>query len=235
MANMRALVKRSATLWELPATFKEGMRVPGRIYATADLIRAMDDGVLDQLANVATLPGILKFAYCMPDGHWGYGFPIGGVAAMDPRRGVISPGGIGFDINCGMRLATTNLVYEEVKPHLPKLVDQLFARVPCGVGCKGFIKVSRDEFRDVIENGARWCVDKGYGRKEDPRFTEDNGCAAGADAGAVSPRAIERGFDQIGTLGSGNHYLEIQVVRPEHRFDPKTAEVSGWTAPTRSW
>ncbi len=155
MADMRALIKRSEALWELPTTFRDGMRVPGRIYATEQLIRAMDDGVLEQLANVAMLPGILKYACCMPDGHWGYGFPIGGVAAMDPRRGVISPGGIGFDINCGMRLAATNLVYGEVKPHLARLVDQLFARVPCGAGGKGCVKVSQDEFRTVIEQGAR--------------------------------------------------------------------------------
>ncbi len=231
MANMRVLIKRTDALWELPVTYRDGMRVPGRLYATEDLIRSMDDGVLDQLANVAMLPGILKYAYCMPDGHWGYGFPIGGVAAMDPRSGVISPGGIGFDINCGMRLATTNLVYDEVKPHLTALVDQLFARVPCGVGGKGLVKVSPDEFREVIEQGARWCVRQGYGRKEDLAFTEDNGCASGADAAAVSPKAIERGYEQIGTLGSGNHYLEIQVVRPEQRFDPETAAVFGLDRP----
>jgi tRNA-splicing ligase RtcB len=231
MADMQALVKRSDALWELPTTFRDGMRVPGRIYATAALIRSMDDGVLEQLANVAMLPGVLKYAFCMPDGHWGYGFPIGGVAAMDPRRGVISPGGIGFDINCGMRLATTNLVYAEVKPYLSRLVDQLFARVPCGAGGKGFVKVSQDEFRTVIEQGARWCVNKGYGRDEDLALTEDNGCARGAEAAAVSPKAIERGFEQIGTLGGGNHYLEIQVVRPEHRFDLDAAEVFGLDRP----
>ena len=231
MANLRALIKRSDALWELPVTYREGMRVPGRIYATEDLIRSMDEGVLEQLANVAMLPGVLKYACCMPDGHWGYGFPIGGVAAMDPRSGVISPGGIGFDINCGMRLATTNLVYDEIKPHVSRLVDQLFTRVPCGVGCKGFIHVSRDEFREVIEKGARWCLAKGYGRHDDLNLTEDHGCAAGADAAAVSAKAIERGFDQIGTLGSGNHYLEIQVVRPEHRYDPETAAVFGLDRP----
>jgi tRNA-splicing ligase RtcB len=231
MADMRTLTRRTDAIWELPTTYRDGMRVPGRIFATAQLVRAMDEGVLEQLANVAMLPGILKYACCMPDGHWGYGFPIGGVAAMDPRRGVISPGGIGFDINCGMRLATTNLVYAEVKPHLTRLVDQLFTRVPCGAGGKGFVKVSPDEFRTVIEQGARWCVNKGYGWNEDLTFTEDNGCAAGADATAVSPKAIERGYEQIGTLGSGNHYLEIQVVRPEHRFDLDTAEVFGLDRP----
>ncbi len=231
MADLQSLIRLSTALWELPVTYREGMRVPGRIYATEALVRGMDDGVLEQLANVAMLPGIIKYAYCMPDGHWGYGFPIGGVAAMDPRDGVISPGGIGFDINCGMRLATTNLDYEEVKPQLPRLVDQLFARVPSGVGCKGFIDVTKDEFAHVVEQGARWCVARGYGWKEDLARTEDNGCVSGADASAVSPKAIERGFNQIGTLGSGNHYLEIQVVRPEHRFDPETAAVFGLDRP----
>ena len=128
------LKKVSDTVWELPRSYKAGMIVPARIFATQKLIDAMDDGVFDQISNVACLPGILKYAFCMPDGHWGYGFPIGGVAAMDPRTGVISPGGIGFDINCGMRLVLTNLTYAEVTPRLHDLVDRLFSRVPCGVG-----------------------------------------------------------------------------------------------------
>ncbi len=153
----------SETVWELPTSYKEGMRVPARIVATEKLIREMDAGVFDQVTNVATLPGILKYAYCMPDGHWGYGFPIGGVAAMDVRSGVISPGGIGFDVNCGMRLVLTNLTYEEVEPRLRELVDKLFARVPAGVGCTGFVKITQDEFRRAVEQGARWCLRHGYG------------------------------------------------------------------------
>lgn len=227
MTAIESLKKVADTIWELPKTFKRGMIVPGRIYATEALIRKLDEGVLPQLANVACLPGIVGYAFCMPDGHWGYGFPIGGVAAMDPEKGVISPGGIGFDINCGMRLASTNLTYEEVKPRLQELVDRLFARVPSGVGCKGFISLSKSEFRTVVEQGAKWCIKKGYGWKDDLEFSEDGGCAHGADVSKVSDKAIERGYDQIGTLGSGNHYLEIQVVKPDQIFDEKVAEKFG--------
>ncbi len=226
-----AAQKISDTIWEIPTSYKEGMRVPARIYATEKLMGEMDEGVIDQVTNVATLPGILKYAYCMPDGHWGYGFPIGGVAAMDAEEGVISPGGIGFDICCGMRLVTTNLTHDEVKPHLKKLVDRLFERVPAGVGSTGFLKLSHNAFRTVVEEGARWCVKKGYGWEEDLERTEEGGCIAGADASRVSRKAVERGFKQIGTLGSGNHYLEIQVAKPEFVYDKKTAEAFGITVP----
>jgi tRNA-splicing ligase RtcB (3'-phosphate/5'-hydroxy nucleic acid ligase) len=223
-----ALRAISNTVWELPVTYKKGMRVPARIYGTEKLVREMDDAVFDQVTNVAMLPGISQYALCMPDGHFGYGFPIGGVAAMDILDGgVISPGGIGFDINCGMRLVRTNLTYKDVKPRLRQLIDRLFARVPAGVGSSGFLKLSRPEFRDVVEWGARWCVEKGYGWKEDLELTEDEGCAKGADSGKVSDKAIERGFNQIGTLGSGNHYLEIQVVREENIADPRLADAFG--------
>lgn len=221
------------TIWEIPTSYKEGMRVPARIYATQKLIEDIDNGVLDQVTNVATLPGILRYAYCMPDGHWGYGFPIGGVAAMDAKTGVISPGGIGFDINCGMRLVLTNLTYDEVKPHLRDLVDKLFKRVPAGVGSTGFVKLTNDEFRVVIEQGSRWCVNNGYGWPEDLERTEEGGCIAGSDASKVSDRAVQRGHDQIGTLGSGNHYLEIQVVKPEYVFDQKLAQAFGITIPNQ--
>jgi len=227
-------IKRiSGTVWEIPVSYKEGMRVPARIYATEKLIREMDAGVFDQVTNVATLPGILKYAYCMPDGHWGYGFPIGGVAAMDVRSGVISPGGIGFDINCGMRLVLTNLTYEEVAPRLRELVDKLFARVPAGVGCRGSVKISQDEFRRAVEHGARWCVRQGYGWREDLERTEEGGCIAGADSTKISNKSVERGYQQIGTLGSGNHYLEIQVVKPENVFDADLARTFGITLPNQ--
>jgi tRNA-splicing ligase RtcB len=204
------------------------MRVPARIYGTEKLVRQMDDAVYDQVTNVATLPGIVKYALCMPDGHFGYGFPIGGVAAMDTEEGgVISPGGIGFDINCGMRLIKTHLTYDEVQPRLKELVDKLFAAVPAGVGSTGFLKLSRQEFRTVLEQGARWCVRNGYGWNEDLELTEDSGCTPGADAWKVSERAIDRGFNQIGTLGSGNHYLEIQVVREENICDKDLAQGFG--------
>ncbi len=233
MALPSEIIKISDTLWELPTSYKEGMRVPARIVATEKLIREMDAGVFDQVTNVATLPGILKYAYCMPDGHWGYGFPIGGVAAMDVRSGVISPGGIGFDVNCGMRLVLTNLTYEEVAPRLRELVDKLFARVPAGVGCRGFVKITQDEFRRAVEQGARWCVRQGYGWQEDLERTEEGGCVAGADSSKISSKSVERGYQQIGTLGSGNHYLEIQVVKPENIFDAELAKTFGITRPNQ--
>ncbi len=223
--------KVSDTVWEIPASYKEGMRVPARIYATEKLLREMDDGVFDQVTNVATLPGIRRYAYCMPDGHWGYGFPIGGVAVMDAEEGVISPGGIGFDVNCGMRLVRTNLTFEEVRPRLRELVDRLFERVPAGVGASGFVKLSKDEFRTVVEKGAAWCVDKGLGWPEDLDRTEERGCIEGADASRISDKAVDRGYKQIGTLGSGNHYLEIQVARPDGVFDPALSEAFGIAVP----
>ena len=230
MAKPAALARVSEAVWELPVSFKPGMRVPARIYGTEKLIGEMDDAVYDQVTNVATLPGIVKYALCMPDGHFGYGFPIGGVAAMDVEHGgVISPGGIGFDINCGMRLVRTNLTYDEVRPRLRELIDKLFAAVPAGVGSTGFLKLSRKEFRKVAEEGSRWCVERGYGWNEDLELTEDNGCTPGADASTVSERAVDRGFNQIGTLGSGNHYLEIQVVRETNIFDRDLAQAFGLT------
>ncbi|MFQ5929974.1 MAG: RtcB family protein [Acidobacteriota bacterium] len=229
---MDVIERISDTVWELPVSYKEGMRVPARIYGTEKLIREMDEAVYDQITNVATLPGITKYALCMPDGHWGYGFPIGGVAAMDVNEGgVISPGGIGFDINCGMRLLTSNLTYNEVKPHIRELVDLLYQQVPAGVGSTGFLKISKREFRAVVEQGARWCVRNGYGWKEDLELTEESGCIEGADTSKISDKAVDRGFKQIGTLGSGNHYLEIQVAHRENIFDEKLAEVFGITVP----
>ena len=227
------LRKVSETVWELPRSYKPGMIVPARIFGTEKLIRAMDDGVYDQISNVACLPGILRYAFCMPDGHWGYGFPIGGVAAMDPGTGVISPGGIGFDINCGMRLCLTSLTYDEIRPRLRELVDRLFERVPCGVGSTGFIRLSRSEFREVIAEGSRWALRNGYAWPEDLELTEEGGCFPGADPAKVSERAIDRGFDQIGTLGSGNHYCEIQVARPENIFDRELAKSMGFTIPNQ--
>ncbi|MBD1899947.1 RtcB family protein [Trichocoleus sp. DQ-A3] len=222
----------SDTVWEIPVSYKEGMRVPARIYGTEKIISELDEAVYDQVTNVATLPGITKYAMCMPDGHFGYGFPIGGVAAMDVEKGgVISPGGIGFDINCGMRLMVTNLTYHEVKPYIKKLVDRLYERVPAGVGSSGFVKLSRNDFRKVVEQGAQWCVNNGYGWEEDLEFIEENGCIKGADSAKISDKAIDRGFNQIGTLGSGNHYLEIQVARKQHIFDPELAKTMGITMP----
>jgi len=225
------LSRISDVLWELPASYKRGMRVPARFYATDPLIAAMDAAVFEQAANVATLPGIVGYSFCLPDGHSGYGFPIGGVAAFDPEEGVISPGGIGYDINCGMRLVATSLTWEEVRPRLRELVDRLFAAIPAGVGGRGIVHVSKDEFRTLAEQGMRWCLKRGYASREDLERTEEGGCLAGADAAAVSEKAVERGYQQLGTLGSGNHYLEIQVAHPENVFDKKSAAALGIRAP----
>ncbi len=227
MAIPKELYQLSDTVWELPPSYKDGMKVPARIYGSEKLIREMDEAVFEQVTNVATLPGITKYALCMPDGHFGYGFPIGGVAAIDSSGGVISPGGIGFDINCGMRLITTNLTYEDVRPHLKTLIDRLYERVPAGVGSTGFVKISRREFREVMEEGARWCFRKGYAWEEDLELTEESGYMDGADSSKVSEKAIDRGYNQLGTLGSGNHYLEIQVARKENIFDERLAKAFG--------
>jgi len=220
-------------LWEIPRSYKKGMRVPARIYANEKLIQDMEEGVFEQVTNVATLTGIIRYSFCMPDGHWGYGFPIGGAAAFDTERGVISPGGIGFDINCGMRLVKTDLTLDEIRPHLYRIIDTLFQRVPSGVGGTGHLKISRDEFRTLVEQGARWCVKHGYGTADDLEKTEDHGCVSGADAKKISDKAVERGYKQIGTLGSGNHYLEIQVASPENIFQPSVAEAFGITLPNQ--
>ncbi len=231
MAIFERLRKVSDTVWELPVSYKAGMQVPARIYGTEKIVKDMDTAVFEQITNVASLPGIVNHALCMPDGHSGYGFPIGGVAAMDTGTGVISPGGIGFDINCGMRLVLTNLTLDEVRPRLKRLVDRLYERVPAGVGSTGFLAVTRAEFRRITEEGARWCVDRGYGWEEDLELTEESGCIAGADPDLASARAVDRGFNQIGTLGSGNHYLEIQTVREGDIFDQELARFFGIKAP----
>src|SRR5437762_1039542 len=234
MAIVDHLQKVSDTVWELPVTYKHGMRVPARIIATEKLVREMDEAVYQQISNVATLPGISRYALCMPDGHSGYGFPIGGVAAMDIREGgVIAPGGIVFDISCGMRLVIANLTLEDVQPCRKEIVDLLFQRVPAGVGSHGFLKLSRQEFCDVVEQGARWCVEHGYGWDDDLSLTEENGCISGADAGKISERAIDRGYNQVGTLGSGNHYLEVQIARAEDVRDKELAAKFGITIPNQ--
>ncbi len=214
-------------VWEIPKSYKKGMNVPARIIASKKLLDSMDQGVFEQVTNVACMPGIQKYAFCMPDGHWGYGYPIGGVAAFDTKEGIISPGGIGFDINCGMRLMTTNLTYKEVKPHLHKLVDHLFKIVPAGVGCKGFLDVNNNQFNDIATDGVKWCVDNGYGWKDDLTNAEGYGKIAQADISKVSQRARSRGINQLGTLGSGNHYLEIQHVKKENIFDQELAKKFG--------
>jgi tRNA-splicing ligase RtcB len=221
----------SDCIWEIPPSEKPGMRVPAIIYASETLLSQMDKGVFEQVTNVACLPGIVRASLCMPDGHWGYGFPIGGVAAFRADRGIISPGGIGFDINCGMRLIRTNLTEHEVRPRLKELVTALFAAVPSGVGAKGFVHLSTDEFSRVMVEGSGWCVKHGYGWPEDLDHTEGRGALLGADPHQVSHRALLRGMDQLGTLGSGNHYLEIQVAHPDSIHDPSVAKLFGIDGP----
>ena len=212
--------------WEV---VKEGgMRVPGLVYASGDLIKAIEnDQSLVQVQNVAHLPGIVGCSIAMPDIHWGYGFPIGGVAATDPAEGgVISPGGVGYDICCGVRLARTNLTRAEIAPKLDRLVGELFNRVPTGVGASGAIrKLSVAEERRLTVNGARWAGELGYATDADLERTEESGRMAGADPAGLSERAIERGRNQVGTLGSGNHFLEVDVV--ERVFDSAIASAFG--------
>ena len=200
-------------LYEIPRDYKKGMRVPARIYASEELLNSMDNAVFEQLTNVAMLPGIQNYALCMPDGHSGYGFPIGGVAAIDIEDGVISPGGIGFDINCGVRFFITSLTFQELSPKLHQIMDMLFSQIPSGVGGKGIISLSDKQFDEAMVKGCRWAIEHGYGTKEDLMYCEENGCIANAKPEAVSGKARERGKEQVGSLGSGNHYLEFQVIR----------------------
>lgn len=208
--------------WQIPA--KQNMRVPGIIFASEKLITAMDMKVYEQLSNVASLPGIVEAAYAMPDAHWGYGFPVGGVAAFDAEKnGVISAGGVGFDISCGVRLLTTGLQYPEFLPYQEKLADALFARIPAGVGSASCIHLNLNEIDEMLLKGVHWAVERGYGDPENLEFIEEHGCMKGAVPNNVSEKAKERQKNEMGTLGSGNHYLEIQVVT--EIYDEKAAKV----------
>jgi tRNA-splicing ligase RtcB len=202
------------------------MRVPGLLYTSEKILKGMgaDEGP-KQVANVAHLPGIVKASLAMPDIHWGYGFPIGGVAAFDLDEGIVSPGGVGYDINCGCRLMTTRLQMEDIRDRLGDLVTALFQRIPSGVGSRGNLKLSAKEEKQVLGEGSAWAVRQGYGTQADLETTEDRGVMAGADPDKVSDRAIERGRDQLGTLGSGNHFLEIEVV--SEIYDGTAAEAFG--------
>ena len=213
--------------WRIPRDRDLGMRTDVRVYATKALIdRIAGDLSLEQAVNVASLPGIVGSSLAMPDIHQGYGFPIGGVAATDPREdGVVSPGGVGFDINCGVRLLASTLTVDDVRPKIRELVNQLFRDIPSGAGQKGFIKISYDDLDRVLSDGAAWMVENGYGRPEDLRHCEESGTIDGADPAAVSDHAKKRGLPQIGTLGSGNHFLEVQYV--ERVFEPEIAQVLG--------
>ncbi len=220
------LIKIDDYHWQIPQSYKSGMRVPGLIYASEEMLKSISaEQTPEQVANVAFLPGIVKFSLAMPDIHWGYGFPIGGVAAMDIKDGVISPGGVGYDINCGVRLLRTNLSETEVKPKINELISKLFANVPSGLGSEGKIKVSQKEMEQLMVEGARWAVRHGFGWEEDLDVTEEDGCVKGADPSKISDKAIKRGMPQAGTLGSGNHFLEIQAVK--EIFEPKIASIMG--------
>jgi tRNA-splicing ligase RtcB (3'-phosphate/5'-hydroxy nucleic acid ligase) len=212
-------------LWEIPRTGK--MLVPGRVYATRELLAdSKSDESLQQVCNVAHLPGIVNYSLAMPDIHWGYGFPIGGVAAMRPSQGVISPGGVGYDINCGVRLLATQLAYSEIKEKIPGIVTRLFQAVPAGVGSSGAIpRLSRADQKRILETGAKWAIERGYGSSEDIDYMEEGGCLEGADAEVVSEKAKERGSTQAGTLGSGNHFLEVDVI--EEVYLPEVAAAYG--------
>ncbi len=212
--------------WRIPRKYKPEMRTDGIVYASGELVRAIKtDNCLEQVANVACLPGIVGQAMAMPDIHYGYGFPIGGVAATSVEEGVVSPGGVGYDINCGVRLLRTNLTRREVEPRIKDIVSQLFADVPSGVGSKGKVRVDAKTLRRALRDGSRWAVSEGMGWSEDTEHIEDGGMIEGADPGVLSPRAIERGRPQLGTLGAGNHFLEVQVV--EEIFDEEVAGALG--------
>lgn len=211
-------------LWEIPMHDK--MNVPARIYTREKYLQELrEDKSLQQLVNVAYLPGIVNYSIAMPDIHLGYGFPIGGVAAMDAVEGVISPGGVGYDINCGVRLLATELNENDVRPVLDDLVQDMFDNIPCGMGISGKIRLSASDYSGIITKGARWVIDQGWGEEDDLHTIEDNGFFPGGDLRHVSKKAIERGKDQLGTLGSGNHFLEIDIV--DKLFKPDIAELFG--------
>lgn len=213
-------------LWRVPKEQHPGMRVDGLVFASPELLQdVFRDQALSQVVNVAHLPGIVSASLAMPDIHWGYGFPIGGVAAFDAEQGVVSPGGVGYDINCGVRLLASSLERDEVAPKLRDVLAACYRNVPAGVGGEGRIKLKDAELRRVLEQGSRWAIQQGYGWQEDVERTENEGRLSGADSELLSPRARERGLGQLGTLGSGNHFLEIQVV--DEVYDQSAAETYG--------
>jgi tRNA-splicing ligase RtcB len=227
MAWKEVLRKLEGNRWELPQSYKAGMLVPGMVFADEALLEAIaEDQALEQVANVAFLPGIVGYSLAMPDIHWGYGFPIGGVAATAvDQGGVVSPGGVGFDINCGVRLLRTDLTEQEVRPRLKELVAALFRDVPTGLGGGGRLRLDRQEIDQVLLQGAAWAVKRGFGVPEDLEVTEEGGCIAGADPEEVGERPKTRGGSQLGTLGSGNHFLEVQAV--DQILYPEAAQAMG--------
>ena len=226
MANKTDFRKINDFQWELPSSFRSDMRVPVRLFADDRLLEdALDDRSIEQAANVACLPGLAGRVVVMPDVHQGYGMPIGGVMAMGMSDGVISPGAVGYDINCGVRLLASAISFEEAEPHLADLATALYYDCPSGVGEKGSVPLSIEELDRVCREGSRWALRKGFAQQTDLDRTEEGGCLDGADPGAVSDRAKQRGHGQLGTLGAGNHFLEIDLV--EQIFDPAAAAAMG--------
>lgn len=211
--------------WLLPKSVREGMRVDAKIFANSAVMNEIEPEAVEQLTNVACLPGILEPVCGLPDMHWGYGLPMGSVAAFDKDEGVISSGLCGFDINCGINSIRTNLTMEELKPKLKELIDELFNKVPVGVGAKGKLRLRPNQLDEVLKKGVNWCIENGYGVKEDILATEENGCMPDADPTLVSDMAKKRGLQQLGTLGAGNHFLEIQKISKVH--DKEYAEKLG--------
>ncbi len=215
-------------IFKIEKDSSKGMKVPVTIYATDNLISKMvSDRTIDQAANVSTLPGVTKNVVVLPDGHEGYGFPVGGVAALDLEEGVISPGGVGYDINCGVRLLSTNLHEKDVKPKIKDLVNELFRSIPSGVGSQGSVKLTESNLNELLIEGVKWAIEKGYGWKQDAEVCEEGGRMVGADPESVSNIARKRGSPQLGSLGSGNHFLEIQKVNSI--YDEKAAKAMGIT------
>ncbi|WP_296857338.1 RtcB family protein [uncultured Methanobrevibacter sp.] len=212
-------------VYEIPGSFNKKMRASGRLYLDDESFDALEEGAIEQIVNVACLPGVQRYSIGLPDIHFGYGFPIGGVAAFSMRNGIVSPGGVGFDINCGVRLIKSNLTIDDVEGKLDELTELLFKNIPSGVGSKGKIRLDENEINDVLDYGAEWAVENGYGWQEDLEFLEENGRIKDADSSIVSDKAKKRGIPQLGSLGSGNHFLEIQVV--DEIYNKEVASVFG--------
>ena len=225
MAIKDEIKKIEDNVYEIPGSYDKSMRASGRFYIADEYIDDLEDGAVKQIVNVACLPGVQRYSIGLPDIHFGYGFPIGGVAAFSLRNGIVSPGGVGFDINCGVRLIKTNLKLDDVADYLDELTEKLFKNIPSGVGSKGKIRLGENEINDVLDYGAEWAVEKGYGWKEDLEFLEENGRMEDADSSIVSDKAKKRGIPQLGSLGSGNHFLEIQIV--DEVYNSEAAEVYG--------
>ena len=220
---LSSITNPSEFIYEVPIGTVPGMHVPGKFFLSQELSKSLESGAIRQLANVATLPGIINYSLAMPDIHWGYGFPIGGVAAFSMDSGVISPGGVGFDINCGVRLMTTPLTVSDL--NMRQIIDKLYKAVPVGVGAKSPRRLKKEELSEVLLTGAAWAIHEGYGRSEDEICCEEQGCMKDATLDHISDKALARGLNQIGTLGSGNHFLEIQVV--SEIFDDNAAQAYG--------